>query len=60
MQKLVKQESFEEANFARMQGSLARQQGRSAELGYYGQAGMSLLTGFGENNAKNSYIYSSR
>ncbi len=43
-----KSRKFEEANFARMQGSLARQQARSAELGYYGQAGMSLLRGFGE------------
>lgn len=43
-----KQRKFEEANFARMQGNIARQQARSTELGYYGQAGMSLLRGFGE------------
>jgi len=46
--KIGQARKFEEANFARMQGSLARQQARSAELGYYGQAGMSLLRGFGE------------
>ena len=44
--------AFEQANFARMQGSLARQEGRAAAIGYYGQAasalapyGKSLLTG---------------
>ena len=44
--------AFEQANFARMQGSLARQQGRAAAIGYYGQAasalapyGKSLLSG---------------
>ena len=46
--KIGQARKFEEANFARMQGSLARQQARSAELGYHGQAGMSLLRGFGE------------
>ena len=45
---IEKQRKFEEANFSRMQGNVARQQARSAELGYYGQAGMSLLRGFGE------------
>ena len=40
--------AYEEANFARMQGNLARQQARAAEFGYYAQAGTSLLTGFGE------------
>jgi len=39
---------YEEANFARMQGVVARNQARSAELGYYAQAGTSLLTGFGD------------
>lgn len=43
-----KARKFEEANFARMQGVVARNQARSAELGYYAQAGTSLLTGFGE------------
>ena len=43
-----KQRKFEEANFARMQGVVARNQARFAELGYYSQVGTSLLTGFGE------------
>jgi hypothetical protein len=43
-----KARKFEEANFARMQGVVAKNQARSAELGYYAQAGTSLLTGFGE------------
>ena len=43
-----KSRKFEEANFARMQGQIARNQARSAEFGYYSQAGMSLLRGFGE------------
>jgi hypothetical protein len=34
--------AFEQANFARMQGSLARQQGRAAAIGYYGQAASAL------------------
>lgn len=42
-----KARKFEEANFARMSGQVARNQARSAELGYYAQAGTSLLTGFG-------------
>jgi tetrahydromethanopterin S-methyltransferase subunit H len=46
--KIGQARKFEEANFARIQGEIARQQARSAELGYYGQAGMSLLRGFGE------------
>ena len=40
--------AYEEANFARMQGNLARQQARAAEFGYYAQAGTSLLTEFGD------------
>jgi hypothetical protein len=46
--KIGQARKFEEANFARMSGELARQQARSAELGYYSQAGMSLLRGFGD------------
>jgi len=45
--KINKQRKFEEANFARMSGVVARNQAKSTELGYYGQAGMSLLRGFG-------------
>ena len=44
---IEKQRKFEEANFARMQGTIARNQARSAEIGYYAQAGTSLLRGFG-------------
>tara|TARA_B100001939_G_scaffold43284_1_gene33474 strand:- start:1175 stop:1624 length:450 start_codon:yes stop_codon:yes gene_type:complete len=40
--------AYEEANFARMKGNLARQQARAAEFGYYAQAGTSLLTEFGD------------
>ena len=35
--------AFEQANFARMQGELARQQGRAAAIGYYGQAASALV-----------------
>jgi hypothetical protein len=40
--KIGKSRAFEQANFARMQGSLARQQGRAAAIGYYGQAASAL------------------
>jgi len=40
--------AYEEANFARMQGNLAKQQAKAAEFGYYAQAGTSLLTEFGD------------
>ena len=33
--KIGQQRKFEEANFARMRGSLARMEAKSAELGYY-------------------------
>ena len=42
-----KSRKFEEANFARMRGSIARQQAKATELGYYAKAGSSLLQGFG-------------
>ena len=45
--KINKVRKFEEANFARMQGQVARNQARAAELGYYAQAGTSLLKAFG-------------
>jgi len=47
--KIGQARKFEEANFSRMQGQVDRNQARSAELGYYAQAGMSLLRGFGED-----------
>ena len=45
--KIGESRSFEQANFARMQGQVARQQARIAELGYYAKAGQSLLAMFG-------------
>lgn len=45
--KINKVRKFEEANFARMQGQVARNQAKAAELGYYAQAGTSLLKAFG-------------
>lgn len=42
--KIGQSRAFEQANFARMQGNLARMQARQAELGYYAEAGKSLLT----------------
>jgi len=42
--KVAQSQKMEEANFARMQGNLARMEARQAELGYYAKAGQSLLT----------------
>jgi len=42
-----KSRKFEEANFARMSGVVAKNQAKAAELGYYAQAGSSLLTAYG-------------
>ena len=42
-----KSRAYEEANFARIKGDIAQQQARSAAIGYYSQAGQSLLTTFG-------------
>ena len=47
--KIGQSRAYEQANFARMQGDVARQQARSAEFGFYAQAGQSLLRGFGED-----------
>ena len=43
--KIGKARKFEEANFARMQGNIARQQARATAIGYYAKAGTSLLRG---------------
>ena len=40
---VAQSQKMEEANFARIQGNIARQQARIAELGYYAKAGESLL-----------------
>lgn len=42
-----KARKFEEANFARISGNIARQQAKTQELSYYAKAGTSLLTAFG-------------
>jgi tetrahydromethanopterin S-methyltransferase subunit H len=44
-----KSRAFEQANFARMQGNLARMEARQAQLGYYAKAGKSLLKIYGDN-----------
>mgnify|MGYP001224580778 FL=1 len=45
--KVSQSRKLEEANFARMSGNLARMEARSAQIGYYAQAGQSLLTTYG-------------
>ena len=42
-----KSRKFEEANFARIQGDIARQNARMTELSYYSKAGESLLKAYG-------------
>ena len=42
--KVAEGKKLEEANFARIQGQVARQQAKMAELGYYAKAGQSLMT----------------
>jgi len=42
--KVAQSQKLEEANFARMQGNIARQQARAAQIGYYAKAGQSLLS----------------
>ena len=45
--KVAQSQKLEEANFARMSGQMARMEARSAQLGYYAQAGQSLMTNYG-------------
>jgi hypothetical protein len=45
--KVAQSQKMEEANFARMKGQVARNEAKAAEIGYYGQAGTSLLKAFG-------------
>jgi len=42
-----KSRKFEEANFARIQGDIARQNAKMTELSYYSKAGESLLKAYG-------------
>ena len=45
--KVKQSQKMEEANFARMRGQMARNEARTAEIGYYAQAGQSLMTYYG-------------
>ena len=45
--KVAQSQKLEQANFARISGNVARMQARQAELGYYAQAGESLLNNYG-------------
>ena len=45
--KVAQSQKMEEANFARMRGQVARNEARAAQLGYYAQAGQSLMTNYG-------------
>jgi hypothetical protein len=48
MLKLVKHRKFEEANFSRMQGSMARQQARMQQIQIASAFGSSLLSSQGK------------
>ena len=41
--KVAQSQKMEDANFARIQGVIARREGKIAQLGYYAKAGESLL-----------------
>jgi len=45
--KVAQSQKLEQANFARISGNVARMEARQAELGYYAQAGQSLLSNYG-------------
>ena len=45
--KVAQSQKLEEANFARMSGQMARMEAKQAQLGYYAQAGQSLMTNYG-------------
>jgi len=42
--KVKQSQQLEKANFARMQGQVAKNEARATELGYYAKAGQSLMT----------------
>ena len=42
--KVAESQKLEEANFARIQGVIAKREGKIAQLGYYAKAGQSLMT----------------
>jgi archaellin len=63
--KVAQSKKIEEANFARIQGTMARQQARIAQIGTLAQTGTSLLTmgsGFGAsgNTARLNMAYPSQ
>jgi len=45
--KVAQSQKLEEANFARMSGQMARMEAKQAQLGYYAQAGQSLMSNYG-------------
>jgi len=45
--KIKSSQKMEQANFSRMQGQVARNEAKQAELGYYAKAGSSLLQTYG-------------
>ena len=46
--KVAQSRKMEEANFARMSGQMARMEAKQAQLGYYAQAGQSLMSNYGD------------
>ena len=45
--KVKQSQKLEEANFARMSGKMARMEAKQAQIGYYAQAGKSLMQYYG-------------
>jgi len=45
--RVAQSQKIEEANFARIQGVIAKREAKIAQLGYYAKAGESLMTTFG-------------
>ncbi len=45
--KVAQSQKLEQANFARVSGQMARMEARQAQLGYYAQAGQSLMKAYG-------------
>ena len=45
--KVKESQQLEKANFARMQGQIAKNEAKSVELGYYAKAGQSLMKMYG-------------
>ena len=45
--KVAQSQKMEQANFARIQGTIARREAKIAQLGYYAKAGESLMSNYG-------------